>query len=201
MRRLAGLSALAAAMLVCPVVSALADSIEEKAALCAACHGEKGMPVDPKFPIIWGQHTGYILIQLRDMKGGRRKNDVMMKAARRKNDVMAPIVEQMSDEDMLAYAEYFDAKEWPSTGYTAGDADQAKGEELGVSGQCFTCHLGSYQGISAIPRLAGQSAEYLIKTTHDFKTHDRANNANMSNLMASYSDADIAATSRYLAGQ
>ena len=190
MRRLAVLSALAATMLVCPVASALAASIEEKAALCAACHGEKGMPIDPKFPIIWGQHTGYILIQLRDMKAGRRKNDVM-----------APIVEQMSDEDMLAYGEYFDAKEWPSTGYTAGDADQAKGEELGVSGQCFTCHLGSYQGISAIPRLAGQAAEYLIKTTHDFKTRDRANNADMSNLMASYSDADIAAMSRYLAGQ
>ena len=169
---------------------ALADSIEEKAATCAACHGEKGMPIDPKFPIIWGQHTGYILIQLRDMKAGRRKNEVM-----------APIVADMSDADMLALAEYFDAKEWPSTGYSSSNADQVKGQEVNVAGQCTQCHLGGFLGNSAIPRLADQTVEYLTKTTHDFKTHARDNNADMTNLMASYSDEDIATMSRYLAGQ
>jgi len=171
-------------------VPALADGIEDKAATCNACHGERGIPIDPKFPIIWGQHTGYILIQLRDMKAGRRKNEVM-----------APIVADLSDADMLALAEYYDAKEWPSTGYSSSNADQVKGQEVNVAGQCTQCHLGGFMGNSAIPRLADQMVEYLTKTTHDFKTHARDNNADMTNLMASYSDEDIATMSRYLAGQ
>jgi len=182
--------AILASAICCQSLPALADSIDEKAAACAACHGEKGVPVDPKFPIIWGQHAGYILIQLRDMKAGRRKNDVM-----------APIVEQMSDADMLALAEYFDAQNWPPTGYSSSDADQTVGQRVNVAGQCTQCHLGGFLGNSAIPRLAGQTVEYLTKTTHDFKTRERANNADMSNLMVSYSDEDIAAMSRYLAGQ
>jgi len=169
---------------------ALADGVEDKAATCNACHGEHGTPIDPKFPIIWGQHTGYILIQLRDMKAGRRKNEVM-----------APIVADLSDADMLALAEYYDGKEWPSTGYSSSHDDQVKGQEVNVAGQCTQCHLGGFLGNSAIPRLADQTVEYLTKTTHDFKTHARDNNADMTNLMASYSDEDIATMSRYLAGQ
>ena len=33
---------------------ARAETIEEKAAACAACHGENGVPPDKTFPVIWG---------------------------------------------------------------------------------------------------------------------------------------------------
>ena len=189
-RKSYALSALLALGCLALAPPALADTIDDKAATCAACHGEKGLPTDPKFPIIWGQHAGYIIIELRDMKAGRRKNEVM-----------APIVADMTDADMLALAEYFDAKPWPSTGYSASDADQAKGQDIAVSGQCPQCHLGGFLGNSTVPRLAGQMVDYLTKTTHDFKTKERANNSAMNDLMASYKDEDIAAMSRYLAGQ
>ncbi len=177
-------SALAAAL------PANAETIEEKAALCAACHGEAGIPPDPKFPIIWGQHTGYLFIQLKDMKEGRRKNEVM-----------APIVAEMSKDDMLAYAEYFAAKEWPRTGYSASAEDAAKANPIEVAGQCTACHLEGYVGDSAVPRLAGQNPDYLTKTTKDFKTKDRDNNSFMTDMLASFSDADIALMSRFTAGQ
>jgi cytochrome c553 len=169
---------------------ALAESIEDKAALCAACHGEKGVPTDPKFPIIWGQQQGYLYIQLRDMKEGKRKNEVM-----------APIVEQMTKEDMIAFAEYFSAKDWPSLGYSAPTAEAGKANDIEVAGQCTACHRSGYVGESAIPRLAGQSVDYLTKTTKDFKTKERANNSFMTDMLASFTDGDIALMSRFVAGQ
>ena len=82
--------------------AAWADSIEDKAALCAACHGAKGLPEDKSFPIIWGQHAGYLYLELRDFQKGARKDDRM-----------TPIAQSVSKEDALALAEYFAAKPWP----------------------------------------------------------------------------------------
>ena len=56
---------------------AAADSITEKTEVCAGCHGADGKPVDKTTPVIWGQLTGYIYIQLRDFKRGDRKSEVM----------------------------------------------------------------------------------------------------------------------------
>ena len=189
MRILPALIALAVTAATSPS-AARADAIDDKAAACAACHGEKGVPADPKFPIIWGQHAGYLYIQLKDMKSGARKNEVM-----------APIVADLSKEDMLALAQYFEAKPWPSTGYQASAEDIRKANPIEVAGQCTACHLSGYVGDANAPRLAGQNVEYLIKTTHDFKTKERANNTFMNDMLASFKDEDIATMSRFLAGQ
>ena len=52
-------------------------SIEDKAKICATCHGEKGIPTRKTIPVIWGQNEGYLYLQLRDFKSGARKNDLM----------------------------------------------------------------------------------------------------------------------------
>ena len=68
-------------MLVCGLTAfaatARAESIEDKAQICAACHGEAGVPPEQDFPVpvIWGQHLGYLFFQLRDFKSGARKSD------------------------------------------------------------------------------------------------------------------------------
>jgi cytochrome c553 len=49
---------------------AIAQSIAGKIEACAGCHGQDGKPVDKTIPVIWGQQTGYIYIQLRDFKRG-----------------------------------------------------------------------------------------------------------------------------------
>ena len=73
-----------------------AETIEEKAQVCAGCHGENGKPVDKTIPTIWGQQAGYLYIQLRDFKRGDRKNEIMQ-----------PIASTFERDDMLAIAEYF----------------------------------------------------------------------------------------------
>jgi cytochrome c553 len=67
--------------------------IAEKAAFCATCHGQDGVPVVPETPIIFGQHMFYLLTQLRDFR-----------AERRASDIMTPIAKDLSDEEMTALA-------------------------------------------------------------------------------------------------
>ena len=173
-----------------PSGGAFADDIADKAAVCAACHGDNGVPTDPKFPIIWGQKAGYLYIELRDMQSGARKNEVM-----------APLIKDFSKDDVLALAQYFEAKPWPSTGYTASKEDTDKANPIEVAGQCTSCHQNGYLGGPNAPRLAGQNVQYLIKTTQDFKTRERANNPFMSDMLGSFKDEDIQVMSRFLAGQ
>ena len=112
------------AALLAGATAAWADSIEDKAALCGACHGDKGLPGDPTMPIIWGQNAGYLYLQLRDFQKGARKDDRM-----------TPIAQSLVKEDALALAEYFAAKPWPKTGAPSAskaDKDAAMvGDQLG----------------------------------------------------------------------
>jgi cytochrome c553 len=167
-----------------------ADTIEEKAAVCSACHGENGVPVDKSIPVLFGQNEGYIYVELRDMKKGARKNEQM-----------APIVENMSREDMLALAAYFAAKPWPNLQQPrASDQDASHFASLANSAGCPGCHQAGYIGAGTQPRLAGQNYDYLIKTMLDFRDGARANNDWMRDLLKTYSEDDIKQMARVLAG-
>ena len=170
---------------------ARADSIEEKAQLCAGCHGADGKPVDKTIPIIWGQQLGYVYIQLRDFKRGDRKNDIMQ-----------PIAAQMERDDMLAFADYFSKKPWPDLGQPRAPKDVAeRAQSANTSVGCTGCHLDQFQGDGTVPRLADQSREYLAKTIEDFRTRARGNNPGMSDLMIATAPEDLAALEEYLAGK
>lgn len=169
---------------------AFAQSIEEKAQICAACHGQTGVPIDGKIPVIWGQQTGYLYLDLRDFKLGARKNEQM-----------SPIAAALSREDMLALAEYFSKKPWPNLGQArAPDAAVHRAEVAASSGQCTQCHLGDYVGAGTTPRLADQGKQYLLKTMQDFRSGARANNPWMTDLLKTYKDEDIDAMAEYLSG-
>ncbi len=170
--------------------AAYADTIEDKAAICAACHGEKGLPPEKSLPIIWGQNAGYLYLQFRDFQKGARKDDRM-----------TPIAQSFSKEDALALAEYFSSKPWPYTGApSASKADAAVAVAADKSVVCTSCHLEQYQGDSSVPRLAGQQRDYLQKTMTDFRDRARANNPGMSDLMNTITPQQIAALAAYLAG-
>src|ERR1700676_3079478 len=72
---ISGAVALAIACGVC-AVPANAQSVEEKAQICAGCHAEDGKPIDKTIPAIWGQQQGYIYIKLRVLKGAAPKNNI-----------------------------------------------------------------------------------------------------------------------------
>ena len=50
--------------------AARAATLEEKAQMCGGCHGEDGVPQEKTTPVIWGQHQGYLYLNLRDYKRG-----------------------------------------------------------------------------------------------------------------------------------
>jgi cytochrome c553 len=170
--------------------AAQAETIEEKAALCGACHGLKGVPQDPTTPIIWGQNAGYLYLQFRDFQKGARKDYRM-----------TPIAQDVVKEDALALAEYFSAKPWPNNGArSASKADTAVAITVNKAVVCTSCHREEFQGDSAIPRLADQQRDYLIKAMLDLRNRTRANNPGMSDLMNTVTPEQLASMANYLAG-
>ena len=66
---------------------------------CQACHGPKGSgTAGIGFPQVGGQYVEYTLAQLRAFKDGTRSND--------DKELMREIVAKMSDEDLVAVANY-----------------------------------------------------------------------------------------------
>jgi cytochrome c553 len=154
------------------------QSLDDKVAICTACHGATGVPIDPSIPVIFGQQEGYLYLELRDFKLGNRKS-----------------------EDMLALAGYFAAKPWPKLEQpAASDTIVHRAELINGSAGCEGCHGQGYRGDSSIPRVADQGVDYLRTTMLAFKTGARANNPWMSALLKTYSDNDIDALAKYLAG-
>ena len=179
-----------AAAMVFAMTPLCAQTLDEKVQVCSACHGENGKPVDKTIPIIWGQQTGYLYIQLRDFKRGDRKSEIMQ-----------PIASTFERDDMLAVAEYFSKKPWPDLGQPRASKDVSQ-RALTANGSvgCTGCHLDHFQGDSTVPRLAGQGRDYLAKTMADFRTRARGNNPGMSDLMIATSPDDLTALAEYLGG-
>lgn len=165
------------------------QTTEELVEFCTSCHGEDGRPIEPDYPIIWGQEFYYLYVQLRDYQAGRRANEIMQ-----------PIVEGLSKDQMKAVAQVFADKEWPRIGFAAEEADIDAGQRAAGSGQCTQCHLGGYNGNSRIPRLAGQNPAYLMRTMLEFKDKTRMNAPDKGALFRAYEDPDIEAMANFMAG-
>jgi cytochrome c553 len=163
--------------------------IAEKVALCRTCHGEDGLPVVENVPIIAGQHMFYLLTQLRDFR-----------AERRANDIMTPMAKELSNDEMKALATYFSEQPWPDYHEAASDADKARAQMLAVEAACTQCHLDRMLGDSRNPRVGRQKIDYTEKTLKDLRDNTRQNAAAMAAIVRAWSDEDVAAMSRYLAG-
>ena len=179
------------AALLCMSSSAFAaDDIEDKAKICATCHGVDGTPQLKTTPVIWGQNAGYMFLQLRDLQSGARKNDLM-----------SPIAATLAKEDLLPLAEYFSKLKWPNLAQPPAPQDVAtKAVAANSSVGCTGCHLDHFQGDGTTARLAGQQHDYLIKTMMDFRNKARGNNPGMSDLMKATATDDLEALATYLAG-
>jgi cytochrome c553 len=169
---------------------AVPPAIADKIKACAECHGADGKPTDKAVPIISGQLQGYIYIQLRDFKRGDRKSETMQ-----------PIAASLEKDEMMAIAEFYSQKPWPDLGQPrAPKAVAQKAIEAEHSVGCTGCHLEAFQGTGIMPRLAGQSRDYLAKTIAGFRTRSRGNNPGMSDLMIATPEDGLAALTEYLAG-
>ena len=160
-----------------------ADEIEAKAQPCAACHGAKGVPTDPKtIPVIWGQEQSYLMKQLRDFRNGERPSAVM-----------TPIAKDLAEPDLRKIAAHFAAKTWPARSAPAKPPSAPKG-----IAQCQACHQPNFQGGMPAPRLAGLSYEYLVQEMREFAKGERTNNLDMPMFMRMLTESERNAIARYL---
>jgi len=197
-RALASLTLLMSASLMAQGDAALG---EEKAALCAACHGVDGNSTMAMWPKLAGQHSAYLERQLGLIKSGARSVPEM-----------AGITAMLSDDDIANLSAYYSAQV-----ATPGVADAeliSQGERLYRAGNpktsvpaCMSCHgpAGDGNPLAGYPALAGQHSVYLAKMLRGFKvgTHwgeDDAESQVMVGVSAVISESEIDAVSSYIQG-
>ena len=157
-------------------------TVEQKAATCFVCHGDKGNSGDSQWPSLAAQQSVYIVNQLNAYKSGNRKNP-MMEAQTSK----------LTAEDITNYGAYFAVQQPTKAG---GDPELAKiGKDKAAA--CFSCHGKVGEGNGQFPRLAGQHPGYLVKQMADFKSGARKSDA-MKAIADKLSDEDIKALAAFL---
>ncbi len=73
-----------------------AEAGKAKSVTCAACHGGEGISPTAAWPNLAGQKEQYLLAQLKAFKDGTRQNAQM-----------APMVANLSEDDMANIAAYY----------------------------------------------------------------------------------------------
>src|SRR3989338_8113050 len=146
-----------------------------KAVVCAACHGQQGISMNPEWPNLAGQHAGYLAKQLQAIKEGKS----------RVSPTMAGIVAGLTEQDMLDLAAYFSSL--PRAEGETPEKFLMKGERLYRGGDldrnvsaCIACHgpQGTGNAQANFPVLSGQHAPYTIKQLQEFKAGTRSNDLN-----------------------
>ena len=175
------------------------QSGQEKATMCAACHGPKGVSTNPMWPNLAGQQAAYLVKQLRDFKTGRLRHA----------DIMMPFVASLSEDDMASLALFY-SKQPPAIARGA-QQDEPRGVQLYRTGDvekkitaCIACHgpTGTGNEEAGFPSLTGQHASYAIQQLQAFKENARQNdlNAIMRTISARMSMEDMKAVADYLGG-
>jgi len=171
--------------------AAEAQAIEQKVAVCQACHVTGTLQSTSVIPNIWGQSEGYIYIQLRDFKSGARNAP--------EDAAMRGFAATMSDADMLEIAKYASTQPWPKVEPISTDAVLLKkGAAAMALLPCVGCHFNNWKGFSANPRIGDQSTAYLAATFRQFRSGSRANSPGMSDLLRTLDEGDIDAVAAYL---
>ncbi|WP_407160729.1 c-type cytochrome [Bradyrhizobium sp. STM 3557] len=158
--------------------------------ICAGCHGENGISQMENIPSLAGQLDQYIQWQLVYFRSGARKNEQMQ-----------PVVEQITNEDIRNLGAYFAQLAPPSGAKDDDPALSEKGKQAAAGRRCASCHTDTFAGTKAVPRIAGQREEYLVKALHDYKAGQRVGGgqAAMADVAYPLSEEEITALAHYLA--
>ena len=164
--------------------------------VCVACHAADGNSTVAANPKLAQQHPEYLVKQLQEYKSGKRANAIMTGFA-----------SALSDDDMRNIA-YWLADQKGSTGLARDKELVTLGERIYRGGltdrrvaACAGCHAPNGVGIPAqYPRLAGQHADYTAAQMKAFRSGERKNSLQMTQIAAHMTDKEIAAVSDYIAG-
>ena len=171
---------------------------KDKSAICAACHGADGNSPSDMFPKLAGQGEAYLVKQLADFQSGARENAVM-----------APMVANLSEQDIEDLAAYYAYnKTTPGAAsedlFEAGQTVYRAGNKETAVPACMACHGPTGAGVPAAkwPALSGQYSAYIEAQLNAFANGTRSNDPNemMRDIAAKMTAEEIKAVSNYVAG-
>jgi len=145
------------------ISSARAETIEERAAACFGCHGERGQSETDLIPSLGGQQAPYALIQL-----------FMFREKLRVFEPMNEMAKEFTDDDLRAFSEFIGKLPKPDAPADAADPVRIqRAQALVQQHHCNSCHNTDFSGRDNVPRLADQREDYLAKTMREYKDNTR----------------------------
>lgn len=206
MKRLTILAALTASAIAMAAPADLNRGKKIATDVCAACHAIDGNSAIAMYPKLSSQSSVYIAKQTLAIKASKRNSG--------NSPAMTPMVQNMSDSDILDVAAYYAAQQ-PK----AGEANPKQNPELGAKiyrggiankhvPACMSCHgpsgagiLGGGTAISAYPRLGGQHGEYVVTQLKAYASGARTSpNSIMEDISQRMSEDDMKAVGNYIQG-
>jgi cytochrome c553 len=170
--------------------SADAQTIEERAVTCFACHGEKGQSETENTPSLGAQQAPYALIQL-----------FMFREKLRSFEPMNEVAKGFSDDDLQKFSDFISKLPKPAPPAEAGDpARMQRGLALIQQNRCDNCHNADLSGKENVPRIANQREDYLAKTLLEYKDNSRHGyDGTMADVMGAVNKEQIAELAYYIA--
>jgi cytochrome c553 len=167
-----------------------AETVQERAATCFACHGEKGQSETENIPSLGNQQPAYVLIQL-----------YMFREKLRTFDTMNAMAKDLTDDDLRTFSELISKLPKPNAPSDAGDpARMQRAVALVQQHHCNSCHNQDFSGRDNIPRIADQREDYLVKTMTEYKNNSRHGyDATMADVLQPVTEAQIADLAYYIA--
>src|SRR5438876_1074983 len=134
--------------------SANAETIEQRAATCFACHGEHGQSQIENTPSLGGQQAPYALIQL-----------FMFREKLRTFEPMNEVAKPLSDADLREFSDFIATLPKQQAPADTGEpARMQRAQALAAQNHCNSCHKPDFSGGDNVPRIASQREDYLAKT-------------------------------------
>jgi cytochrome c553 len=169
--------------------------------LCMSCHGDAGIAPSRNAPSLAGQTKEYTYKTLLDYQSGlRHEGDG-------KANVMQAATQPMSKQDMADLAVYYAEQTLPIRASAAKmepelDRMIRKGDVSRMVIACASCHGAHGEGNGLTPALAGQTADYFIRTMQAYRDKKRTNDIHegMAQFAYELTDAELRALANYYAG-
>ena len=152
---------------------------------CLGCHNPE-LKINPT---LHGQHKAYIEKQLKYFKKDKRENAIMQGLSK-----------TLDDNQIKQLANDFSKLEWYNSGHTTKKENIDKGKKLTQTGNCTRCHGSELEGSWNIPRLAGQSKDYLYSSMMKFKNIEHKYYPVMSSTLRRYHESEIELLADYISG-
>ena len=172
------------------ISSAHAETIEERAVPCFACHGEHGQSETENTPSLGGQQAPYALIQL-----------FMFREKLRTFEPMNEVAKPLSDADLREFSDFIATLPKPQAPADRGEpARMQRAQALAAQNHCNACHKPDFSGGDNVPRIANQREDYLAKTLAAYKDNSRHGyDGTMADVMGPITPEQIADLAYYIA--